>query len=154
MASVWPEFAAAGKGAISFAEILSHRAGLAALDDPPDVFDYPAVIHALENQRPLWPPGSGHGYHPRTSGYLWDEVVRRRYGPARWRRIGGETFAEPLGLDFWIGLAAGAPAGRRLHGAGPRRAGGGRFSARVCRSRFADASRLFLAAAGSSAFPR
>ena len=100
---LWPEFAAAGKKEITFAELLSHRAGLAALDDPPSVFDYAAVIHALERQAPLWPPATGHGYHPRTSGFLWDEVVRRVTGKnlgEYWR----EQFAEPLALDFWIGL--------------------------------------------------
>ena len=103
VASLWPRFALAGKAAVTFADVLSHRAGLAALDDPPDVFDYPAVIRALEEQAPLWPPGEGHGYHPRTSGYMWDEIVRRLTGQPLghcWR----QCFAEPLGLDFWIGL--------------------------------------------------
>ncbi|MGA3170522.1 MAG: serine hydrolase domain-containing protein [Chthoniobacteraceae bacterium] len=103
VASVWPRFSLAGKAAITFADVLSHRAGLAALDDPPDVFDYPAVIRAIEEQPPLWTPGDGHGYHPRTSGYLWDEIVRRVAGQPLgryWRR----QIAAPLGVDFWIGL--------------------------------------------------
>jgi CubicO group peptidase (beta-lactamase class C family) len=106
VASVWPRFARAGKEAVSFADVLAHRAGLAALDHPPDVFDYPAVIRALEEQAPLWPPGEGHGYHPRTSGYLWDEIVRRVAGlplGQYWRR----SFGQPLGLEFWIGLPPG-----------------------------------------------
>lgn len=103
VASVWPQFASAGKGEISFADVLSHRAGLPALDNPPDVFDYRGVIRELERQAPLWPPGSGHGYHPRTCGYIWDEIVRRVAGQPLghyWRKF----FAEPLGLNFWIGL--------------------------------------------------
>ncbi len=103
VASVWPRFAGAGKAAITFADVLAHRAGLAALDHPPDVFDYPAVIRALEEQAPLWPTGDGHGYHPRTCGYVWDEIVRRVAGRPLghyWR----ESFGQPLGLDFWIGL--------------------------------------------------
>lgn len=105
VASVWPEFAYAGKGDITFADVLSHRAGLAALDDPPNVFDYRGVIREIEKQFPLWPAGAGHGYHPRTCGYIWDEIVRRVSGRPLgqyWR----EFFAEPLGLDFWIGLPA------------------------------------------------
>jgi CubicO group peptidase (beta-lactamase class C family) len=93
----------AGKQGITFADVLSHRAGLPAVDDPPDVFDYAGVIRRLEKQAPLWPPGATHGYHPRTSGYLWDEIVRRVTGVPLgryWR----QSFAEPLGLDFWIGL--------------------------------------------------
>ncbi len=103
VALLWPRFGLAGKAAITFADVLAHRAGLAALDRPPDVFDYPAVIRAIEEQAPLWPPGDGHGYHPRTSGYIWDEIVRRAAGiplGRYWR----ESIARPLGLDFWIGL--------------------------------------------------
>ena len=35
-----------------------------------------AVIASLENQDPLWSVGT-HGYHPRTIGFLADEIVRR-----------------------------------------------------------------------------
>jgi CubicO group peptidase (beta-lactamase class C family) len=103
VAGVWPQFTSAGKEAVTFAHVLSHRAGLAAVDDPPDVFDYPGVIRRLEKQAPLWHLDQGHGYHPRTSGYLWDEIVRRVAGlplGRYWR----QSFADPLGLDFWIGL--------------------------------------------------
>ncbi len=105
VAALWPEFAAAGKGAVTLAELLSHRAGLAAMDAPQtSVLDHHAVAAALAAQAPNWPPGTAHGYHPRTYGFLVDELLRRRR-PAHtvgtyWR----ETFAEPLGLDFWIGL--------------------------------------------------
>ncbi len=103
VASVWPRFSLGGKEGVTFAHVLSHGAGLPAVDDPPNVFDYAGVIRRLEKQAPLWPPGERHGYHPRTVGYLWDEIVRRVAGQplgAYWR----QSFAEPLGLDFWIGL--------------------------------------------------
>ncbi len=106
IAEFWPEFAQNEKSEITFAQLLSHRAGLCALDQRVDVQDYPAVISALEQQRPLWPPGSGHGYHARTFGFLLDELVRRiahRTLSEYWRAI----FAEPLALDLWIGLPAG-----------------------------------------------
>jgi CubicO group peptidase (beta-lactamase class C family) len=57
----------------------------------------------LEAQAPLWPPGTAHGYHARTFGFLLDEFIRRITGRTLseyWR----ENFADPLGLDFWIGL--------------------------------------------------
>ena len=76
-----------------------------ALDEPVDVVDYAAVIRALEKQKPLWPPGTAHGYHARTFGFLLDELARRiasRSIAEYWR----EVFAEPLGLDIWIGLPA------------------------------------------------
>jgi CubicO group peptidase (beta-lactamase class C family) len=103
VAEFWPEFAQAGKERISFAQLLSHQAGLCALDARVDVLDYDAVIRALEAQKPLWPPGTAHGYHARTFGFLLDELVRKIAGKALseyWR----EVFAKPLNLDFWIGL--------------------------------------------------
>jgi CubicO group peptidase (beta-lactamase class C family) len=103
VAEFWPEFAQAGKEEITIAQLLSHQAGLCALDRRVDVLDYDAVIRALEAQKPLWPPGTAHGYHARTFGFLLDELVRRIAGRTLsdyWR----ENFAEPLGLDFWIGL--------------------------------------------------
>src|SRR5207302_3737990 len=88
---------------ITLAQLLSHQAGLAALDQSANILDYDAVIAALEKQKPNWPPGSAHGYHARTFGFLLDELVRRISGTSisqYWRTI----FAEPLGLDLWIGL--------------------------------------------------
>ena len=99
----WPEFAQADKKTITIAQLLSHQAGLVALDRQVDVTDYASVIHALEEQAPLWPPGTAHGYHARTFGFLLDELVRRMTKTTLseyWRRV----FAEPLRLDIWIGL--------------------------------------------------
>jgi CubicO group peptidase (beta-lactamase class C family) len=103
VAEFWPEFAQHGKDAITLAQLLSHQAGLAALDEKVDVTDYDAVVHALEKQEPLWPPGTAHGYHARTFGFLVDELIRRialTSAGEYWRK----TFAEPLHLDIWIGL--------------------------------------------------
>jgi len=103
VAEFWPEFARAGKKEITLAQLLSHQAGLCALDARVDILDYGAVIRALEIQKPLWPPGSAHGYHARTFGFLLDELVRRIAGKTLsqyWR----EAFRKPLNLDFWIGL--------------------------------------------------
>ncbi len=103
VAEFWPDFAQADKGEITLAQLLSHQAGLAALDEPADVLDYSAVIAALEKQAPLWPPGTAHGYHARTFGFLIDELVRRLAGKTvseYWR----SAFGDPLGLDIWIGL--------------------------------------------------
>ena len=99
----WPEFAQAGKEKITLAQLLSHQAGLCALDRRVDVLDHGAVIRALGAQAPLWPPGTAHGYHARTFGFLLDELVRRIAGKPLaqyWR----EVFGEPLKLDLWIGL--------------------------------------------------
>src|SRR6266516_3070628 len=103
VAEVWPEFSQGSKERITLAQLLSHQAGLCALDRRVDVLDYDAVIRALEEQRPLWLPGTAHGYHARTFGFLLDELVRRIAGKPLseyWQ----ENFARPLNLDFWIGL--------------------------------------------------
>jgi CubicO group peptidase (beta-lactamase class C family) len=103
VAEFWPEFGQAGKEKITLAQLLSHQAGLCALDQRVDALDYGAVVRALEAQKPLWQPGTAHGYHARTFGFLLDELVRRIAGKTLseyWR----EVFAQPLNLDLWIGL--------------------------------------------------
>ena len=104
VADFWPEFAQNGKDAITVGEVLSHRAGLAGLEDATAMLlDHESVARAIEKQQPLWPLGVGHGYGPRAYGYIVDEMIRRLGFPPLgqyWR----EQFAEPLELDFWIGL--------------------------------------------------
>ncbi len=100
VAEVWPRFPVAGA---SFAHVLSHQCGLAVLDQKVSVFDHAEVVAALEAQKPEWALATAQGYHPRTFGALLDEPVRRLTGKplgVYWR----EAIAEPLDLDFWIGL--------------------------------------------------
>src|SRR5260370_41810177 len=59
----WPEFAQAGKENITLGQLLSHQAGLAALDRKVDVLDHAAVVDALANQAPNWLSGTAHCYH-------------------------------------------------------------------------------------------
>lgn len=121
VAEFWPEFAQAGKSEITLAQLLSHQAGLVAFDAPVDVLDYAAVIEALEKQGPLWLPGTAHGYHARTFGFLIDELVRRIGGMTvseYWRKV----FGEPLHLDIWIGLPESAQT--RIATIYPAKAGG------------------------------
>ena len=105
VAEFWPEFAAAGKARVTLGDVLSHRAGLGALDASNlSILDHAGVVAAIEKQAPLWAPEDGPGYGPRTFGCIVDEIVRRLAGGVAlgdyWRR----EFAEPLGLDLWIGL--------------------------------------------------
>src|SRR5207249_3104153 len=105
VASVWPEFAAAGKADVTGRQLMSHQAGLAAFTDPvlvPDLHPPGAAAARLAQQAPAWAPGTAHGYHAITYGWLVDELVFRATG----RRV-AEVFAEevagPLGLDASIG---------------------------------------------------
>jgi CubicO group peptidase (beta-lactamase class C family) len=108
VATYWPEFAQNEKEDITLRQLLSHRAGLAVLDEPLDraVLDDPAQLAArLARQAPLWPPGDRQGYHAWTLGFYEAEVFRR-VDPAG--RTLGRAFAEdvavPLGIEFHIGL--------------------------------------------------
>ena len=104
VSEIWPEFVGGGKGEMQFAHLLSHTAGLCALDERVPIFNYEAVIEALEHQAPLWEPGTRQGYHARTFGFLMDEIVRRITGVDSLGEYFRETFGSPMGLDFWIGL--------------------------------------------------
>ena len=103
VAEFWAEFAQSNKDKITLGQLLSHQAGLCALDQRVDVLDYDSVIHALEAQGPFWSPGTAHGYHARTFGFLLDEIIRRITGKTL-SEYWEENFARPLELDFWIGL--------------------------------------------------
>ena len=84
--------------------MLSHRAGLCALDERVPMMNYEAVITAIEHQAPLWTPGTKQAYHARTFGFLLDEIVRRVTGATSIGAYFHEIIGDPLGLDFWIGL--------------------------------------------------
>ena len=89
--------------AATFGQMLSHQCGLAALGENADVYDHRAVIAAIEHTTPEWSPGHGHGYHPRTYGFLLDECVRRLEGKTL-GNFWNDEIAKPMGIDFWIGL--------------------------------------------------
>ena len=106
VATYWPEFAAGGKEAVTVGQMMSHQAGLPYATAPltfDDLMAVTPVVDALAAQEPVWAPGTRHGYHALTYGWLAGELVRRVDG----RRIGqyfADEVAAPLGLDFWIGL--------------------------------------------------
>lgn len=83
VARYWPEFAAAGKEAITIAELMSHQAGLIGVDGGFGLDEFTAhepLAERLAAQKPWWTPGEGHGYHGLTYGTLLDEIVRRITG--------------------------------------------------------------------------
>lgn len=102
----WPGFARNGKADITVAHLLSHQAGLPAIRKPlPDnaMLDWSVMTAALEEETPWWVPGTAHGYHVNTFGFLVGEVIRRITG----RSIGAylrNEITEPLGADLFIGL--------------------------------------------------
>ena len=102
----WPEFAAAGKEHITTRMVLSHRAGLAAVSgdlDLAQVLAWNPVVEAIAAQAPEWEPGSAHGYHARTFGWILGEIIRRITGESAGRHL-ARTICGPLGLDYWVGV--------------------------------------------------
>ncbi len=106
VAEYWPEFKAAGKGDIPVRWLLCHKAGLPYVDATltlDEALAWDPMVEALAEQAPVWEPGTAHGYHATTYGWLVGEVVRRITG----KSLGTffqEELAEPLELEFWIGL--------------------------------------------------
>ena len=126
VARYWPEFAENGKAEIPVRMILSHQAGLPYVDMKLGVDDLlagTAVVEALARQAPVWEPGTRHGYHAITMGFLAGEVVRRVSGKSLGPYF-AEEIAAPLGLDFFIGLPAKhEPRVTRIIEVGPNDAG-------------------------------
>ena len=102
---LWPEYGQNGKAETTLLHVLTHQSGQPALRDLSiSILDHDAVADQLARQEPFWKPGAAHGYHPRTYGFLVDELVRRiTHGTsvgAYFRLI----FGDPLDLNLWIGV--------------------------------------------------
>jgi CubicO group peptidase (beta-lactamase class C family) len=108
VAKYWPEFAQADKGAIPVRWLLDHSAGLVAVEKPlppAAMFEWDTMCAALAEQAPWWEPGTAHGYHALTFGWLVGEVVRRASGKSVGTYFRDEI-AGPLGADLFIGTPA------------------------------------------------
>lgn len=106
VARYWPEFAANGKADILVRWVLSHRAGLPAVEGNltlADVLAWDPVVAMIASQAPIWEPGTRHGYHARSYGWIVGELVRRIAGKTLGAFFADEV-ARPLRLDFAIGL--------------------------------------------------
>ena len=113
VATYWPEFAQNGKENITVRQLLSHQAGLCAIDEPLNarvLGDLDAVSSVLSRQRPAWEPGTKHGYHYLSLGLYEGELIRRTDPHHRsLGRFFQEEIASPLGLTFHIGLPPDVP---------------------------------------------
>ena len=109
LARYWPEFAQAGKGAITVRHVLTHRAGLyhvrRMVDRAHRLLDWEYMIRALEHATPVHEPGTHTGYHGFTYGYLVGELIQRVTG-RRFADVVRAELADPLALD---GLYIGCP---------------------------------------------
>ena len=126
IADYWPRFAQAGKGNITVRQLLSHQAGLPVINPPltlSDLADPERLSAKIAAMAPAWVPGSRHGYHAVTLGWYTSELIRHA-DPAG-RTLGqffADEIAEPLGLEFYIGVPDSVPRDRLAHIHGWRRA--------------------------------
>ncbi|MGC9378450.1 serine hydrolase domain-containing protein [Streptomyces sp. MH13] len=112
----WPRFKAHGKERVLVRHVLGHRAGLPVLDrplTPEQALDPLRGPEAVAAQAPVWEPGTDHGYHALTYGWLLDELVRRVTGGRGTGEWIADEIARPLGLDLWLGLPAAQEAAGR-----------------------------------------
>jgi CubicO group peptidase (beta-lactamase class C family) len=106
VADLWPEFAVRGKERVTVRMMLDHSAGVPVFREPVaagELYDWDRVVARLEAEEPFWEPGTRNGYHMLNFGWTVGELVRRASG----RSLGTyfqEAIAEPLGIEFWIGL--------------------------------------------------
>ncbi|MFC5217734.1 serine hydrolase domain-containing protein [Streptomyces coerulescens] len=140
VADYWPEFKARGKERVLVRHVLNHRAGLPVLDrplTPQESLDPLRGPEAVVAQAPVWEPGTEHGYHALTYGWMLDGIVRRVTGKGTGEWIADEI-AGPLGADLWLGLPAAEEAAGRAGRVGrveaPEPASGAVLKARPKRS--------------------
>ncbi|WP_405140487.1 beta-lactamase family protein [Sphaerisporangium sp. NBC_01403] len=127
VAEVWPEFAANGKQGVTVEHLLTHQSGLPVIEQevPVEEFeDQPAIAARLAGQAPIWEPGTAHGYHALTYGFLVGEVIRRVSGKSVGELVAGEI-AGPRGLDLWVGAPDDVAARAARLSAGTRATPGG-----------------------------
>jgi CubicO group peptidase (beta-lactamase class C family) len=117
VSAYWPEFGQQGKERITVRQLLSHQAGLFALDERLDrslVADPDRLAVVLARQKPTWEPGTRQAYHGITLGFYESELLRRVDPEHRTLgRFFQDEIADPLGgLDFYIALPEQIPSSR------------------------------------------
>ena len=105
VAAYWSDFGANGKSHIPLSWMMSHQAGIPVVDAQVtlgELADWPRIVHAVARQTPSWTPGSAHGYHPRTIGWVLGELIRQVSGDTPGQFF-AKAIAEPLNLEWSIG---------------------------------------------------
>jgi CubicO group peptidase (beta-lactamase class C family) len=104
----WPEYQGAGKERTTIAQLVSHQAGVPffATDiQPEQVTNWDYMVSKIEQEAPMWQPGSSYAYHAITHGWLTGELIRRVSGMSPGEYLAKEISA-PLYADTWLGLPA------------------------------------------------
>lgn len=105
----WPEFGKNGKENITVEMLLSHQAGLSITNGTIDIRllkTNPRKVEAfLEEQRPVWEPGTAYSYHVITIG-MYVDVLLRKADPKRRNidQIFRDEIATPFDIDIHYGM--------------------------------------------------
>ncbi|TQM31426.1 serine hydrolase domain-containing protein [Nocardia bhagyanarayanae] len=106
VAHYWPDFAAAGKSAITLRQVLTHRAGLIGIDGGftvAQLADDRIVAELIVQQHPHFRPGAAQGYGGFVTFAILGEVVRRLVGRSI-QELFEERIRAPYELDLYLGL--------------------------------------------------
>jgi len=106
----WPEFGRLGKSSTTVRQLLSHQSGAIGLPGSDELLswdgrgwsDTAAIAAGVAAGAPAWEPGTRHGYHGVTFGWLVGELVRRISGASLGTFFGAEV-ARPLDVACAIG---------------------------------------------------
>jgi CubicO group peptidase (beta-lactamase class C family) len=106
----WPEFGAAGKEGTLVRHLLSHQSGAIGVPEADGVMswdgtgwsDTGTIASIIAAAPPAWEPGTKHGYHGLTFGWLVGELVQRVSGASLGSFFRAEI-AQPLDVDADIG---------------------------------------------------
>jgi len=104
----WPQFAQRRKEAVTVRQLLGHEAGLPVIDERLDaklLRDFDRLADVIARQKPLWEPGTRHGYHGISLGWYMGELMRRVDPDGRTLgRVFREDVAGPLGVEIHFGV--------------------------------------------------
>jgi len=102
----WPEYGQNGKKSTLIRHFLDHTAAVPVLTNNTlwkgAMFDREAIVHALEEQEPLWEIGTKAAYHVHHQGFLLGEVMRRVTGMTVGPFLRKEV-TDPLNAEYYIG---------------------------------------------------
>jgi CubicO group peptidase (beta-lactamase class C family) len=109
----WPEFGCLGKEHTTVRQLLSHQSGAIGLPGADDLLSWDgagwdntvAIAAGVAAGAPAWEPGTRHGYHGVTFGWLVGELVRRLSGASL-----GEFFEAEVARPLDVACSIGTPA--------------------------------------------
>jgi len=108
IASHWHAFGARGKDRITIRQALCHEAGLYRITEmvtcPSEMLDWAHMKQLVADAEPAHEPGTQHGYHALTYGWLIGGLIEEITGQSL-QAVLQEELVDPLGLDgMFIGM--------------------------------------------------